>query len=73
MFWVFGLRVRLTLETGNEFIVAVNALTAQFSSEGSIQKTRSFDIRGYQIALAELSNFENLVLRAWVLYLLPQP
>lgn len=48
--------LRQTLATGNEFVGSVNALATQFKSVTPSEPARPFDIRDYQMTLAELSN-----------------
>ena len=48
--------LRQTLATGNEFVGSVNALAAQFKSAAPSEPAKPFDIRDYQMTLAELSN-----------------
>jgi len=48
--------LRQTLATGNEFVGSVNALTTQFQSVTPSEPAKPFDIRDYQMTLAELSN-----------------
>jgi len=47
--------LRETLATGNEFIGSVNALATQFKSVTPSEPSKPFDIRDYQMTLAELS------------------
>ncbi len=48
--------LRQTFASGNEFVGSVNALTTQFKSDTPSEPSRPFDIRDYQMTLAELSN-----------------
>ena len=48
--------LRQTFASGNEFVGSVNALATQFKSDTPSEPSRPFDIRDYQMTLAELSN-----------------
>lgn len=48
--------LRQTLATGNEFVRSVNALATQLNLVASSEPAKTFDIKDYQITLAELSS-----------------